>query len=314
MSNIDLPEPQPLHLTQEEEDARHWKLISTFMVFVTVYAVVHKLIIPFSLKFTHVTKTPYSIIDPFFIHPVLLSILLVKKKGNTSIISFLCGFGVLYGIAEVFHVLNGKYEGWLAVSRLLSAIPIAIGSIYVMSQRNEGRRFSMAWGGALLGALSLLVPHTVGHSDTISTQATQTEQQNREFITVNEPCGNGQLNLDLNQDYPESSEVMIDKGCGLKPAVIKPKNSKLKISNQTETAINMHLMIFDKERQTSGWNIMVPGGREVESPQLPFGVEVAFLYSDNSPFVGVTALILSSEKANKRFQISRNPLRIRIQP
>jgi len=314
VSHPDLPEPKPLQLSQEEENVRHWKLISTFMVFVTVYAVLHKLIIPFFLKFTKVTKTPYSIIDPFFLHPVLLSALLVKEKRNTRAVSLLCGFGVVYGMTEVFHVLKGDYEGWLAVSRLLSAIPSAIGSAYIMSQKDEGRRFSMAWIGALLGLLTLFSPHFSKKVDLIQTQTVDSQEPSREPITLNEDCGNSQLNLDLNQDYVASSQVEISQTCGLKPAVIKPMGQSLKISNQTDIAINMHLMIFDKERQTSGWNIMVPSGVTVDSPKLPMGPQVAFLYSDNSPIVGITALILSAEKSSKRFQISRSPLKIRVLP
>lgn len=313
MSQSDLPEPKVVILSAEEQNARHWYLISTFVTFVAGYSVIHKLLIPFFLKFTQVTKTPYSQVDPYFIHAVLLAYLLTKERRNTKLVSLLCGFGVIYGITEIAHTAQGLYEGWLAVSRLLSAVPLAIASGYVMSQPSAERSFSMAWFGALVGIGSFFAPVlTTTKKETSPEVGTQLES--RKLVGVNQECGNSQLNLDLSLDYPETSEIVIKPDCGLKPAIIRSKDETLTVSNQTQTPINIHLMVFERDKQSSRWNMMVPPGTSLKTPKLPKGgLEVGFLYSDNTPVAGVVGLVFIKEKVAKRFYISRSPLRIQAE-
>lgn len=314
MSHPDLPEPQALSLSPEEKNKRHWQVISTFVAFVAAYSVIHKLLLPFFLKFTQVTKTSYSQVDPYFIHAVFLAYCLQKERRNTKLISLLCGFGVVYGVSELFHTLQGQYEGWLAVSRLLSAVPLAIISSYVMSQSSPERSFSFAWIGALMGGLSFFVPKVVTQKPTSSPQIIQ-KAEKRELIAVNQECGNSQLSLDLKDDWPQTSQIIMDAGCGFKPSILRPKENQLSVSNQTDRPINIHLMVFERGKMSSRWNVMVPAKTQIQSPPLPKkGLEVGFLFSDNTPLMGVVGLALSDQKLEKQFRISRSPLKIEEVP
>jgi len=317
VSNNDLPEPQQTVFTDEEKKLRHWQLMSTIVTFIAAYATLHKLLIPLFLKFTSVTKTPYAEIDILFLHPLCLAFLLQKKKNNTKLISSLCGFAVAYGVYELIQVTQGNYEGWLAVSRLLSALPLAVSAGYIMSQASPGRSFPMAWLGAVGVAVLLFLNSTPSQIQPKAPveEVAQDEDPIRQLNPVNQECGNAQLVINRNETYPTTNEIIIDEPCGLRPAVISPSLESLKVVNQTNRPINIHLMVFSSDKLSSRWNIMAIARTTVETPKLSFSPdEFGVIFSDNTPEVGLTALVFNSEKTIGRFQISRSPLKVRPLP
>jgi len=313
VSNHDLPEPKARQYSEEEKRVRHWKLISTIVWFVAVYALIHKLLIPVFLKFTEVTKSPYAQIDFLFFQPLWLAYLLHKRKSNSKLLSLLCGFTVAYGVFEVFQVSQGAYEGWLAVSRLLSAVPLAVAAGYIMTQPSPEKSFPLAWLGALSVTVLVLINSMEEKGDFTPVPAQEmAEEPTRRMNPINQECGNSQIVLNLNDSYPQTNEIVIDGACGIRPAIIFPSAENLKIINQTPRSTNIHLMIFENHKLSSRWNMMVMGESSVETPKLPLiSNGFAFVYSDNTPAIGITALISNSQKKPERYQITRSPLKVR---
>ena len=153
----ELPEPIRRVYTEEERLRRRWRLWRVVLMFLACYSLIHKLIIPLSLKFTVLRLGPYSKIDPMFLYLLVLYYSFRPAVQLTGFLSFLAGIGIAHGCAELVLVSLGYTVGWLAISHLLSSLPLALVCTILMSQRKLGRQLKSAWVGALIYSLFALV-------------------------------------------------------------------------------------------------------------------------------------------------------------
>jgi len=154
---IDLPEPRRLALSAEERGRRERELLITLTTLAGGYSLVHKLAVPLVLKATALSTSPYSRVDWWWAHTVALLACLYLLPQTTSLLSVLAGAGIVYAAVETIEAYLGLLPGWLAVSRLLSSIPIAGLCIAILTSGRFPIRPRYVWAGTLVAALVLYV-------------------------------------------------------------------------------------------------------------------------------------------------------------
>lgn len=307
----DLPEPIRPPLTPEKNLDRQWNLIVVFLTFVAGYAVLHKLVIPATLRFTPLRDSAYSQIDFWFLHPVVLALLLQRYRRNNTKISFLAGIAILYGIYEVYETAVGRNTGWFAFSRLLSATPLAVGCGYLMGQTKLGGNLKAGWAGVFVFTLII----GVNEYRSISRQqnpvvATNESAINRGVPVGEEPtCGAQELMFSPRQRAQVTRQIFV-KDCGLTPASIMAIDGVLEVKNERNTAINLHFVVQESGRVKTKWNIVVPGGTLVTTKPIAIPTGGAgFIYSDSAPEVGLTGIF--SEPVVKEWVLKRKPITLK---
>jgi len=141
-------------ITPETDASTTWILVNAFLMVFMLYAGLHKVAVPLALKLTSLSRSRYAEIDFGFLY-VLSFWWAMRKQGHmTRLNSALAGAGIAYGAYELMEVLLGRLPGWLAISRLLSSLPICGLAITVLTSKNLKANVRWGWLGAL-GFLSL---------------------------------------------------------------------------------------------------------------------------------------------------------------
>lgn len=147
MNVVDLPEPRKIQVTPEERVRRQRKILSALLWLVIGYSFIHKIGVPFVLKFTRLSTSPYAELDPWFFLPLALGLALRRKEFTFA--SFLAGGGIVYGLVEVLLSIRGTYPGWLGISKILSSTPFAGICIGFLSGPFPERVPRAAWWGVV---------------------------------------------------------------------------------------------------------------------------------------------------------------------
>lgn len=309
MTDQDLPEPARRTFTPEEKLIRHWQLLVVFLTAVAAYAVLHKLLIPTALKFTTLKDTPYSQVDWWFVHPMILAFILQTNRRNTPVISFLAGIALLYGLYEIYEALQGRHTGWLMFSRLLSAVPLAIGSGYLMTQRRLGGSLGAAWVGALVLLLFITcrefwLPRKSLSADTGSSALKIFSEMPRNEITE---CGAQEL-IVKKGIHPMGSSQLTINACGFSPSNLTVEKGALEVLNLRKDAINLRLFLYENSKIHSKWNILIPANtKTTREIVLPPGT-VGMILSDSSPQAGIVSLVPPITEGDWTFR--RKPISI----
>lgn len=153
----DLPEPKRRILSAEESLARERRLLITVATLAVVYSCLHKFLVPIALKATALALTPYARIDWWWAHSVALLACLYFLPQTQRLLSVLAGAGVVYGAVEAAEAYLGHLPGWLAISRLLSSIPIAGLCIAILTGGRFPVRPAFAWAGAAISVFLLYI-------------------------------------------------------------------------------------------------------------------------------------------------------------
>jgi hypothetical protein len=311
MNEPDLPEPAPKSWSLEERRLRQWSLAVLVMTFIAIYALLHKVFIPVTLKLTSLKTSPYSQIDPGFFLPVSLVFLLRRADHVTKALAFLAGIAIVYGAYEIFEVFQGRYVGWLAFSRLLSSVPLAGGCIYLMSQRKFKGDLSISWIGAVTFLLVAGVLEVRKAENFVSHEApSKVAPAVPRFQDAVPQCGAIEFSIPPGT-RAETPRVIRISDCGLSPAIIVETSArKLEFVNEKSESVNLHLVSAAKgKRWHTEWNISIPPKTSVQSRvfKLP-AKSVGMLYSDSTPSVGIIAILPSDLPAAWHFQ--RKPIRV----
>ncbi|MEZ4751807.1 MAG: hypothetical protein R3B54_14605 [Bdellovibrionota bacterium] len=310
MAERDLPEPKPRQYSAEERRLRRQNLLITLLGFCTAYAQLHKLIIPLFLKLTPLHSNPYSHVDIWFLHSLVLFIVLKKTRKLGPFGSFLAGIGILYGIFEIYEVFLGRLVGWLAFSRLLSSVPISFCCGLLMTVKDIDRRLGYAWAGTALLAL-FLIPQESHYWGTKSAaqqeipKPADLQEKRRAFIV----CGANEVHWDeesqkfFNSHAPSYAIEIRD--CGFYPAISR-LGQTLSVSNRTDQALNLHYLAYRNGKQSASWNVVLkPRQRLTKELET---AEAAIVYSDSLPGAGLSAL-LGETKENWIW--TRSPIGVR---
>ncbi len=316
MNGIDLPEPVRPTLTDAEKEERALRLFTTLFLFISAYSFLHKVLIPFCLSFTKLHPSPYTVVDPWFIHPVLLALLFKKEKGNSNIVSLLAGAAVTYGILEFIEVLQGHYIGWLSFSRLLSSTPMALLSLFMMTRQSVKRNALLGWTGALIILPfyygKILFPAASAIVENLKPKTVVTEAPRSLPTQEIAVCGAKTLSLTKNTTQFHTSDFIEVKECGITPSFILLKGTELQLRNSGKVPLNLHLGYFKNGKISTGWNVLLPPQqavrREVKIPEN----SVAVIYSDSVTEAGITAITQHPPTSN--WEIVRTPLTIREIP
>src|SRR5690606_22431743 len=108
-------------------------IYSTLYVFCAIYASLHKIFVPLTLKIFTVNVSDYSHLDVKVLPSLLLAYLLVKQDSLNRLTSFLAGLTVVYGVVEVIAGLMGEFEGWLFISHMISSVPLSLMAIALLT-------------------------------------------------------------------------------------------------------------------------------------------------------------------------------------
>lgn len=309
MNTVDLPEPTRPNFSEEEKLNRHWDLLVVFLTGVAGYAVLHKLVIPVTLSFTALKGTPYAQVDWWFIHPVVLAYFLQTCRRNNGDISFLAGMAIVYGVYEIYEATQGRHIGWLAFSRLLSAVPLAIGSGYLMAQSRLGGNAPAAWFGALL----LLIIFSTREIEILHRVAVPTLSKAQTEVPRQMPageyqgCGVQELIVPAGGRVVSGASIKI-VDCGFSPVILALQNGSLEVSNLRGQASNLRLFIHEKGRTQTKWNILIPAHSKVSRQTILGPDAVGMLISDSFPQSGIVAIVPAKTSADWAFK--RKPISI----
>ncbi|MCB0405194.1 MAG: hypothetical protein KDD51_10445 [Bdellovibrionales bacterium] len=311
MAEKDLPEPQHRQYSADERRLRKQNLLITLLGFCTAYAQLHKLIIPLFLKLTPLHTSPYSRVDFWFLHSLVLFYLLKRTRKLHALGSLLAGIGILYGLFEVYEVFLGRLAGWLAFSRLLSSVPISFCCGLLMTLKDFDRRLAYAWAGVALLAVALIPQEKHYWALKAQPAATTPHASGAEIAaSVFKECGATEVHLDNETAAflkTHATTVSIElRPCGFYPSILHlPKN--LQLSNPTDQALNIHYLAYKNGKQSASWNFVLKPHQTVQKDLAP--AEAAIVYSDSLPKAGLSALV--ERPAQGLWNWTRTPIAVR---
>ena len=123
---------------------------------------------------------------------------------------------------------------------------------------------------------------------------------------ANVECGAQTLEILAGGTSPEPQGLTI-KSCGLTPSLYHWKPEPLEIENQTNDAMNVHLMYFENGKKRTGWNTVIRAHEKRVLAPIELNPEaVAILYSDSKPEAGMTAFF--NYPAKHSWVMTRKPL------
>jgi len=316
MTGADLPEPIRPKFTEAEQEERILRLFKTLYLFIAFYSVLHKVLIPYGLSFTKLHPSPYTIVDYWFVHPVLLAYFFYKENGNSKIVSLLAGAAVTYGLLEVIEVLQGHYVGWLSFSRVLSSTPMALLSLFMLTRNFKNKNTQIAWAGALILLpffyAKFLFPVSTGSMTEIA-RSEPTKEISRTLPVQESPlCGAMQLVLKSDMPNHTATNKLEVKECGIAPTFVLLDGKELTLSNHTDKSLNLHLGYYKNEKVVTGWNVLLPPGQSVKREVKMTEDSIAVIYSDSVAEVGITAI--STEPLKSNWILTRKPLTINKSP
>lgn len=309
ISETDLPEPQRRSYSAEETLLRRYRLISTFISFISVYAFIHKILIPLGLKLTPLSESPYANLDFWVVHPIIFGLWLRKNHSNNARSSFFSGLAIIYGVTEWYFVARGYYGGWLALSRVLSSTPLAIGAGYLMCIRGLKPNFRMAWLGVLFYGTFLLCGMFFAAPTPIQNTTKFTAKK---YSPAQESpiCGAQEITLMADKPLVPSNTISINS-CGFDSVALNLSDTPLEIENTLPSLVNLHLSIYRNGKLESKWNIPLKPNTKITPPKFQLEAnEVGILYSDLNPNIGVIAFL--NPNRTHHFRITRKPLQVGV--
>ncbi|MBS1983154.1 MAG: hypothetical protein JST16_03195 [Bdellovibrionales bacterium] len=290
-------------------EQRRWKLLFSALVFVTLYASVHRLWVPLGLKLTPLASSPYAKIDLYFIPSIFLTFWLKRRAALGWMGSFWCGTLIGWAILESFDILSGRVMGWLPISHFVSAWPLAVISIALLSQRGRNPFLSAAWTGALLMAF-LMVARSGDDSafDALTPSSERAAALKSDAPSTALVCGAQILGLNPNTSVPKVDHIVL-QSCGFIPSLAEWGPEGKRLENQSSALVNAHLVIHDGHKVRTVWNQVVRAGETRQIPFVALGEnEIAILFSDSSPAAGLTVFV--GAKARPSLRVQRSPLEV----
>ena len=323
MVDHDLPEPKERNLTTpQQKEERLFSVLYSLTVFAVLYSSIHKLWIPLFLKFTSVSQLSYQEVD-FWIVPAFAFWGHLRRHRNLSWFgTFLCGTLIVHGVFEMWFISEGKYFGWLEISHLLSAAPLALLSIGWLSLARDRKPQPIAgWAGVFLSILISVASSYDFRNLFLGGPKTEDAQQEirLEFnpgvprLQRADECGQQAFWVSL-VDYPNRearTEIQLSK-CGLAPAMSRmDRFYGFSVLNKLPTSANIHILVFRPDGQKRGFNRILRSYEKLELHRGNFNIandEYLMIYSDSTPGAGITALFPNDQKG--LFKVTRTPLQV----
>ena len=314
MSDVDLPPPPKRELSSEEISARQWRLLEGFLGFTAIYSSLHRFLLPLVLKFTALSQTPYAQFSFWFIHPIVLFFLLKKHKRLTPVSAALCGMGICFGAYELWQTQQGVYQGWLAFSHLLSALPVAGIALMILTQKWGSGLGKWGWAGALTTGILLMTYHQ--YSSRLESQTTQHVRNDNDTVSkasgdLLTKCGDRNIVLGPGSKIPEALGINVSP-CGFEPQVYLHSSETLSVVNGLDEAINVHIVVFSAGKRETLWNKSAPPRSTISQPLKLKPNQVAVLFSDSHPDKGVVGI--TPHLPERSWSISRSPVALKELP
>jgi hypothetical protein len=306
-ADYDLPDPRPREpLSREQLDARRWELYRNVFAFATLYACLHKVLIPLFLSETSVTVRAYARVDAGFIPGVLLLAHLWRARWLGRWGSVLAGALVAYAVWEAREIGLGHHQGWLAWSHVLSSLPQGFLSVLMLSFPASGRRVGAAWMGAgvalvILGATAWWTSRAAADSEASLSQAKPGASSMSGPATDADECGRRSLVVDPRTTRPRSHIEI--RSCGFYPAHLEAPAGvgKLRLRRHLVEAMNLRVVFYgaDGARMRQKNRVLKFDESDIALGELTFGPgeTMALLFSDAKPALG-QVLVFAPSRAH----------------
>ena len=131
----DLSDPQPkAHLLGHGERlARRWHLWIACYAASMVYALLHKVIIPLTLKVLHTNRASYTHVPGDIFWIVLFGLGVHYRRSITPLVQFFAGATLAFASIEILRAIFEKNQGWYTVSSFIASVPLSYCTFHLLT-------------------------------------------------------------------------------------------------------------------------------------------------------------------------------------
>ena len=313
MRNFDLPEPIRAPESEEMRRSRHRLTWIAFCYFFTGYTLLHKLLIPLVLSFTNLHGSPYAAIDFWFLQPLWMSYIVYRRQWGWAL-ALNAGLATMFAVYQLYELFDGQLVGWLAFSKILSSIPMAIVSIIFLRSQPLTKWLRPAVVGAgftLVWAVAQQTPPVEPPKPSPLRVETPQPPPELNSVSSDSECGRQEVHIlpEQHRTITIPSQVEV-RNCGFVPSVIVIQEGTLHLINHSNYPVNFHYL----ESRSNGaarpaWNFMIPPNTQRTSPKIQLNPDQAgLIYSDAQTLAGIVAIVPPTRKLP--WQFKRRPLAI----
>ncbi|MBM4317200.1 MAG: hypothetical protein FJ116_06940 [Deltaproteobacteria bacterium] len=202
----------------------------------------------------------------------------------------------------------GRHAGWFGFSRLLSSVPMAIACGFAMTKPSFKPQFKFTWFGAIT-LLLLTLTYEWYFLNRPSTPTQKNTIQETRLIPSNEHLDCGAQALEVSKGHTTNSLSVLEiSECGFKPPIYTLPNGHLTVQNNTPRSVNIHLLVFEREKKRTLWNVVLqPKEQRNFNAIIISSDSIGMLYSDSAPEFRLSAVRNTS--SNHAWSLSRKPIK-----
>lgn len=322
LSHDDLPTPESPKFDEAQRRDRKWRLFRGTTVFLVIYASIHKFFVPVFLKFTPVLRREYAEIDYWFVPGWIFLWLILRARKIGHQVSIFAGVLVAHGILDVISVSQGHAVGWLAISHLLSSVPLAILSVALLGQFGSSKQVISAWAVAiplLAAGIHFNFVRQAPIQETSKIQAPRVSSEMLKDISekqsgglLYDKCANRSMIVRHQEvrNIPSVDRINIS-ACGISPSLRSWHGQPIEVNNELGKSINVHVLVRSDKAERRNLNVLVGPHATVKVKNFHLtSKEAAFVYSDAFEEMGGSAILPSDGELSWVF--SRLPLKIEV--
>ncbi len=151
----DLSEPQPkAHLMSHEGHLAHrWHLWIACYAASMIYALLHKVVIPLSLKVLHTNRASYTHVPGDIFWIVLFGLGVHYRRRITPLVQFFAGATLAFAGIEILRAIFEKNQGWYTVSSFIASVPLTYCTFHLLTFARKIHKGLYVF----LGALTLIL-------------------------------------------------------------------------------------------------------------------------------------------------------------
>lgn len=136
----DLDAPKAILINGEKDRlSQKWHLWIASYAASMIYALLHKLVIPLTLKVLHTNKQAYTHISVDIIWILALGLSVHLSRRLSPLTQFFAGATLSFAIIEILKAAVEKNQGWITVSSYIASVPLMFCTfnLYLFAKRKS---------------------------------------------------------------------------------------------------------------------------------------------------------------------------------
>ncbi len=297
-----VPEPIRAPATKEEKKRHRFYLAFSLNIFVLLYHLLHKLIMPLGISV--MSGKPLQFLDWWWIYHVVLLVMLKRRKWDDAWMFALIFFGwggVVIQLIASFTEYNWHRESlWVTAGSTIGVL-IFLASLMDRRQKIAGRFYTSIVGGLLLGSLTQWTLYGFAFKAPQEIASSRPQELSKKYydtLTDANRCGTMHFSLPIREGNAvlpplEAIHDIRIAECGFQKSLAYWVNGAgIDVRNDTDSYLNVKLFYLEKTHWKPFKNFPLLIHDHVAIPSDDFkNYPAVMVISDSHPSKGILILL-----------------------